>query len=122
MRCLFLFNILLVLLLGQLNGLFAKYIIHEDYKYCSNRLECGKNELFINEPNGYHSVSEAIPKAVCEVCDLVVPTIQKFVAENKTEHVIPYVTFFCNEFKIESPNVCDLVIKEYAVSFLTIVL
>ena len=93
----------LAILLIQLDIIFARYL---DTKQ--------------QVPNGYDtarvSKNPEQLKVICDACELVVPTLQKLIAENKTEHIKPYVTFICNEFKIESPTVCDLVIKEYGVS------
>ena len=112
------YYLILTLFLLQLNFFNSKYVLNNDSDdYCSNKLLCTKNE-FINQPNGYHQSGEKLPKAVCEVCDLVIFNLKKFIDENKIDHIIPFVTFFCNEFKIESPTVCDLVIKEYAVNFI----
>ncbi len=112
-------NLIIVLLVLQINNLFGRYLSFDqdnDNKYCSDKLLCGKN-AFINKPNEFDRVRELKPnqKAICEACDLAVPLVQKLISENKTEHFQSVVIFFCNEFKIEDPVVCDLVVKQYQV-------
>jgi benzoyl-CoA reductase/2-hydroxyglutaryl-CoA dehydratase subunit BcrC/BadD/HgdB len=119
------FYFFILFLFLQLNIINSKHILYNadnDY-YCSNSKEqlCTKNE-FLSQPNGYHQNGEKLPKAVCEVCDLIIYTLKELVDENKIDRIIPFVTFFCNEFKIESPAVCDLVVKEYAVNLKLVLL
>jgi hypothetical protein len=108
------------LLLLQFDTLFGKYLINSkknNDNYCSNKLLCAKNEV-INKPNNFDKIGEesSSKTVLCDACNLAAPLVLKFVAENKTEHIKPFIVFICNEFKIESPMVCDLIVKEYAVS------
>ena len=113
------YTIFLIFLL-KFDLIRGKYLINDlryDERYCSNKQLCNK-KTFINKPNNFDRFEEESPSksALCEACDLAIPSVLRLIAENKTEHVIPFVNFICNEFKIESPMVCELVIKEYAVS------
>ena len=117
------YKILTILLyFNTIFGIFGKHLINTKNKnddYCSNKLLCAKNEM-INKPNNFDKIGElsrSKKTALCDACYLAVPIALKFVAENKTEHIKPFIVFICNEFKIESQMVCDLVVKEYAVGY-----
>ena len=111
--------LIFLLLLTRFDALFARYLTlnANNQQYCSNKFLC---ETFTNTPNEFDRVNhfETEKSSLCEACDFATPIALKFIAENKTEHVIPFIKFVCQEFKIESPAVCDLVIKEYAVSLI----
>lgn len=108
----------LLLLLNIYQLINSRYITPNSInnKFCENDKSCLKS-AYLNEPNNYDVSLNFYEKHqfLCEICDLLVPIAQKVIRENKTEHFQPIAIFFCKEFKIEDPVVCDLVVKEYEV-------
>lgn len=104
-------TILFLVLLNQI--IHCKYS-EQVHDYYSNKVSCG-NKTFIVEPNGYdnvHKQYDVNKTAICEACELALPIIRKLIASNKTEHFQSILTFVCKEFKLASPIVCELFIKE----------
>ena len=79
---------------------------------CTDNDNCSNEQL---EENSYSYTSAGKQALICEACNAALPSIIPLVKENKTDHIESIVIFFCNEFKIEDPTVCDYVVKQFAV-------
>ena len=63
--------------------------------------------------NGLQQLSNSLG---CDACKVGVGIIQALFSQNATgDEIAKAVTKFCNEFKLEDPNVCSLVVQEFKV-------